>query len=551
MYVRSYKAAAAVIVLLLDTACTRVEIEDHSYQFNEAAGSVENRLLLLNAVRASKDYPLQLTKIASYTGAGGWNAGLSPQLFNATGAHAGPMTDWRPSLSLKSGVSQLALADLNTEEAQQKLKTQLSFDAFSLYYATAGNWDKSLLLTLFLDSVAIVSTLHTAMDWTALATCERVYKEKKEKEKVEHERVRRWASQPIHVQVKDASVYTVCNSWLALEYMYKGSWGRFGYLVDDALSPKKALPLPSDPALREAAARVVREFRDGDRCEGEPFRKMPNGGTPLVYTYESSATSRCAYLAMRVLGMKLLLLDFTVFKVAQDRSDGAARTEDSLKPGQNKVVIDVQVNSKAAETGTKKVSGLFKPFFANPVLRRASGSTFEIWSPENSVSNEVTVCKEEPDPKNPEKKIPKCTHGGIEVHGMEFSFRSPENLIRYLGSLIALEHYSRPPFVAKVWTPDCLLARDRRGELGAAIPELVSGGVPVFTIRRGLPAAGGSAVMIQDPDGEMFYIPRSEARGNCRDMTMQTFAIVQDVLNSAVSKQALPQSTSFVLAPSQ
>jgi hypothetical protein len=57
--------------------------------------------------------------------------------------------------------------------------------------------------------------------------------------------------------------------------------------------------------------------------------------------------------------------------------------------------------------------------------------------------------------------------------------------------------------------------------------------------------------MIQDPDGEMFYIPRSEARGNCRDMTMQTFAIVQDVLNSAVSKQALPQSTSFVLAPSQ
>jgi hypothetical protein len=59
-----------VLVALIMPSCTRVEIEDHSLQFNQAAGSLGNRVMLLNIVRAAKGYPLQFSKLTGYTGHG-------------------------------------------------------------------------------------------------------------------------------------------------------------------------------------------------------------------------------------------------------------------------------------------------------------------------------------------------------------------------------------------------------------------------------------------------------------------------------------------------
>ena len=109
---------AAAIGLGLLTGCAGHQVADHSYQFNEATGSLHLRLLLLNAVRASKDYPLQFSKIQSYQGSGTTTASISASLplkFPGSGTAS-------PKVDLKDGISEFNLVDLNTEESQQALK---------------------------------------------------------------------------------------------------------------------------------------------------------------------------------------------------------------------------------------------------------------------------------------------------------------------------------------------------------------------------------------------------------------------------------------------
>jgi hypothetical protein len=124
---RGVRVSLAVVALVLSLAsgCASVQVDDHSYQFNEATGSLGLRLLLLNAVRASKDYPLQFSKINAYQGTGTMGGSISASMpltgFPGNGA-VSPKVDW------KDGISQLNLIDLNTEEAQQALRRTISFN---------------------------------------------------------------------------------------------------------------------------------------------------------------------------------------------------------------------------------------------------------------------------------------------------------------------------------------------------------------------------------------------------------------------------------------
>ncbi len=121
-----YIISLATLSLAL-TACTGFEIEDHSYTFNEATESTGNRLLLLNAVRASKNYPMQFSRISSYTGQGRVTADFSPSFpFGVDANHA---YDLKPTVKVNSGVQKLDLVDLNTEEAQERLRKKLDYNA--------------------------------------------------------------------------------------------------------------------------------------------------------------------------------------------------------------------------------------------------------------------------------------------------------------------------------------------------------------------------------------------------------------------------------------
>ena len=74
------------------SACTGVQIEDQSLQFNQASGSIGTRLMLLNALRAAKGYPLQFSRLTSYVGQGTMDGGVNldiPVLLNTFGSPSG------------------------------------------------------------------------------------------------------------------------------------------------------------------------------------------------------------------------------------------------------------------------------------------------------------------------------------------------------------------------------------------------------------------------------------------------------------------------------
>jgi hypothetical protein len=130
--------------------CVKVELEDHSIQFNEAAGSLGLRLLLLNGVRASKDYPLQFSALSSYVGTGGVSGSLS-----ATGPFQGfPVTSsLSPKLDVKNGISQMNIADLSNAEAQNALKRQVTVETYRHYYTFAGRRSLGVINTVMIERI--------------------------------------------------------------------------------------------------------------------------------------------------------------------------------------------------------------------------------------------------------------------------------------------------------------------------------------------------------------------------------------------------------------
>jgi hypothetical protein len=160
---------------LLSTACTRVEIEDHSLQFNQATGALGNRMMLLNVVRAAKGYPVQFSKVSSYSGQSRIDGGLNLNIpfigaviGNPNTALQGTVT---PSASLKTGVSQLQLADLSTAEFQRNLRKKVSATDFA-YYRSQG-WPKALVNTLLIEELLLEPDLRRALKKASDKTCKR------------------------------------------------------------------------------------------------------------------------------------------------------------------------------------------------------------------------------------------------------------------------------------------------------------------------------------------------------------------------------------------
>ena len=132
--------------------------------------------MLLNAVRAAKGYPLQFSKVTSYTGQGTVDGGLSidlPFVLNTFGSPGASriLGTARPSSTLKSGVSQLQLADLNTAEIQRKLRTQVTARDFA-YYRSQG-WQKALVNTILIEELHLEPKLVDRLDQASEAACER------------------------------------------------------------------------------------------------------------------------------------------------------------------------------------------------------------------------------------------------------------------------------------------------------------------------------------------------------------------------------------------
>ena len=176
---RAKRAAARDLRLLvlaasLLAACTRVEIEDHSLQFNQATGSLGNRVMLLNMVRAAKGYPVQFSKVSGYQGTSRLDGGLSlkiPFIGDVIGKPnqvlQGDITG--PNASFKTGVSSLQLADLSTAEFQRTLRKKVTAIDFA-YYRSQG-WPKALVNTILIEELLLEPNLRRTLIRASVRVC--------------------------------------------------------------------------------------------------------------------------------------------------------------------------------------------------------------------------------------------------------------------------------------------------------------------------------------------------------------------------------------------
>ncbi len=155
------------IPILFLTSCTKLEVADQAFQFNEAVGSTASRLLLLNAVRASKGYPLQFTKLSGYDGGNRWQGEVDPSLpipFAASRQYT-----IGPKLTFSPGVTKLTLADLNTAEAQEGFRRHFNFNDWR-YYQSLG-WEPNLVQTLAIEQIRVREEIYRAINLRASNQC--------------------------------------------------------------------------------------------------------------------------------------------------------------------------------------------------------------------------------------------------------------------------------------------------------------------------------------------------------------------------------------------
>jgi hypothetical protein len=97
-------------------------------------------------------------------------------------------------------------------------------------------------------------------------------------------------------------------------------------------------------------------------------------------------------------------------------------------------------------------------------------------------------------------------------------------MLYYLGELIAAQNYSEKPYLPRVL-------------VGTAGGYAV---VPLFVVRRGLPAPGESAVRV-NYDGEIFYIPQPDLGAADEARSLQVLDFVSQVISAQTVDKDIPK----------
>jgi hypothetical protein len=514
---RSGKAflAAAAMALGLLTGCVSYQVDDHSYQFNEATGSLGMRLLLLNAVRASKDYPLQFSKISLYQGQGTTGASVSASLplrlpIDGT---LSPKVDW------KDGISRVDLVDLNTEEAQEALKRPLTHSGFAYHKSYHGNRSSILPQFLLVEHITLSTKLADVINESVQCTCA----------VVNHKACSRSIAESNLSNVLDefrtkshAKSKTLKGKELA-EFKQKAAQ-EYSQLRD------------SISRLKESRSKFVENLKAGKKSVAEEVKyacqslEKLYGECPETYfprtmdnkslIMKNDLTTACKHklfvsglLQSRIIGLG-----------TKAKASGTDKPDDKPKPGD-------QDAKKAGKAATKRPTR----------TQEEGGNTFNIFTVDPKDSKppreEVTVSVVNPIFAAQCLIASLCNPGSeslnVTIKGDHISplLRSPERVVRFLGELISAQNYGGEPFEPSILDPE------HKGER-----------FTVLTVHRGRPLPGMAAVSIRDPEGATFYIPRRSHDSPKTDLSLETLAIVTDVLNAAVSKKNFPAVAAITVA---
>jgi hypothetical protein len=110
---------------------------------------------------------------------------------------------------------------------------------------------------------------------------------------------------------------------------------------------------------------------------------------------------------------------------------------------------------------------------------------------------------------------------------LPFRPRTAQGILYFLGELIAAQNYSVKPYIPTIYVE----GPDGHRHL-----------VPLFVVRRGVPAPGTEAVMVFYR-GEPFYIPRPLLGDINEARSMQVLDLVSQAIAAATAKGDLPKTS--------
>ncbi len=113
---------------------------------------------------------------------------------------------------------------------------------------------------------------------------------------------------------------------------------------------------------------------------------------------------------------------------------------------------------------------------------------------------------------------------------LPFKPRTTQAILYYLGDLIAAQNYSTHQFI-----PEVVVEKDNRRLT-----------VPLFEVRRAVPAPAGAAVAVSY-GGENFFIPTPAFGSTEEARSLQVLDLVSQVITAATSKDALPKTSTVTL----
>ena len=146
---RSAALTAIAICLMAITGCARVELSLNAGGYNKALARAGNKEVLLNAVRASRGYPLHFTSIGDFTGKSVFNTarvmGSIPFVRDTNTPHA-----LTPSVSVQGNISDVKIASINSKEFAEGLIKPMKIGDFTIYW-NSPEWDTEFITMMMIS----------------------------------------------------------------------------------------------------------------------------------------------------------------------------------------------------------------------------------------------------------------------------------------------------------------------------------------------------------------------------------------------------------------
>ncbi len=157
---------------LVVAACARSEIRLHAVSYNKAISDYGNKQVLLNAVRASKRFPMYFSKVGDMTGNGMLSGSVQTQFpFRVEdGSHVVlPNFNINPQASADSGLSSVKIGNLNTKEFQKGLFTEITPELFQIYHE--NSWTRQVLFTMFIHKISVSYNMNNRIQSSYYQKC--------------------------------------------------------------------------------------------------------------------------------------------------------------------------------------------------------------------------------------------------------------------------------------------------------------------------------------------------------------------------------------------